>query len=377
MPKRRRNTFVVISLVVLLVVTIGLFVGFLSIHSAVREQFGPPAPTLNLVQRILYPLELYIQRTDLTSSQAFTEGEQVFVIEPAESVSMVCLRLENTGLIQDAELLRTYLVYTGQDRQLQAGRFTLSMGMAPVELAAELLDATPQEAVVSILPGWRIEEVAANVAGSGLSIPLEEFIDAAYHPTVQLITVLPVESVMSLEGFLYPEIYIFARDATLDEVLLAMLSEFSGSIDPTLMDGFTRQGVTPYEAIILASIIEKEAVVDEEKPMIASVFHNRLAAGMRLETDPTVQYALGYQESAGTWWKAPLSIADLAVDSSYNTYQVAGLPPTPICNPALDSLRAVAFPAETPYYYFRAACDGSGRHSFAITYEEHLSNACE
>ena len=94
MPKRRRNTFVVISLVVLLVVTIGLFVGFLSIRSVVREQFGPPAPTLNLIQRILYPLELYIQRTDLTSSQALAEGEQVFVIEPAESVSMVCLRLD-------------------------------------------------------------------------------------------------------------------------------------------------------------------------------------------------------------------------------------------------------------------------------------------
>jgi UPF0755 protein len=90
-----------------------------------------------------------------------------------------------------------------------------------------------------------------------------------------------------------------------------------------------------------------------------------------------VQYALGYQESNQTWWKSPLSGEDLGIASPYNTYLNYGLPPTAIANPDLISLRAVAFPAETPYYYFRAACDGSGRHNFAITYEEHLNNACE
>jgi UPF0755 protein len=163
----------------------------------------------------------------------------------------------------------------------------------------------------------------------------------------------------------------------LDDVLAAMLAEFSNQVDQTLRDGFSRQGMTVYDAVTLASIIEKEAVVDEEKPMIASVFYNRLAAGMRLETDPTVQYALGYQEESGAWWKAPLTLDDFGVESPYNTYIVYGLPPTPISNPGLSSLHAVAFPAETPYFYFRATCDGSGRHLFAITYEEHLDNACE
>jgi len=96
-----------------------------------------------------------------------------------------------------------------------------------------------------------------------------------------------------------------------------------------------------------------------------------------LESDPTVQYALGYQNDVGTWWKSPLSGADLGAESPYNTYQIPGLPPTPMDNPDLLSLQAVAFPAETPYYFFRAACDGSGRHNFAITYEEHLNNGCE
>jgi UPF0755 protein len=163
----------------------------------------------------------------------------------------------------------------------------------------------------------------------------------------------------------------------LREVVPALLFETSSQLDQTLIDGFSRHGLSIYEAVTLASIVEKEAVVDEEKPMIASVFLNRLAAGMRLETDPTVQYALGFQEAADTWWKVPLTLDDLAIDSPYNTYIISGLPPTPISNPGIDSLRAVGFPAETPYFYFRAACDGSGRHLFAITFEEHLNNACE
>ena len=110
--------------------------------------------------------------------------------------------------------------------------------------------------------------------------------------------------------------------------------------------------------------------------MIASVFANRLKAGMRLDADPTVQYALGFDPVKGTWWKSPLNLEDLQVVSPYNTYQIQGLPPGPIANPGLSALRAVAFPAETPYYYFRAACDGSGRHTFAETFEQHQGNSC-
>jgi len=97
---------------------------------------------------------------------------------------------------------------------------------------------------------------------------------------------------------------------------------------------------------------------------------------MRLQTDPTVQYALGFDETEQTWWKTQLTEADMQVDSLYNTYLYAGLPPGPISNPSLASLEAVAFPEQTPYFYFRAKCDGSGTHAFSVTYEEHLNNAC-
>ena len=128
--------------------------------------------------------------------------------------------------------------------------------------------------------------------------------------------------------------------------------------------------------MILASIVEREAVKDEEKPLIASVYLNRLKIGMKLDADPTVQYALGFDFTNGTWWKNPLSLNDLQFDSPFNTYIYAGLPPAPIANPGLNSLQAVAFPAETPYYFFRAKCDGSGFHFFSETFEEHVANGC-
>lgn len=372
-----KRTLLLLFPIVIIILVAGLILGFEAIKAAVQEQFGEPTGTLTPVQRLLFPVELFLHRDSLTSPKAMAGEGQSFMIDPGESVSMVCLRLEREGLIGDAEIMRTYLVYSGLDRALQAGQFQLSPGMSPIQIASELLDATPNEAVVTILPGWRIEEVAANVAGSGFAITQEAFLAAAYAPAVENTQNLPFSQISSLEGFLFPGVYTFPREAELSTVLQTILSAFTNQMDTTLMDGFSRQGLTLYEALTLASIVEKEAVVDEEKPMIASVFYNRLAQGMRLETDPTVQYALGYQQSSQSWWKSPLAVEDLSVESAYNTYQVFGLPPTPICNPGLDSLRAVAFPAETPYFYFRAACDGSGRHLFAITYEEHLNNACE
>ena len=144
-----------------------------------------------------------------------------------------------------------------------------------------------------------------------------------------------------------------------------------------VIEGLAQQGLSLYQGLILASIVQREAVVAAEMPIIASVFHNRLKVPMKLETDPTVQYALGYNASSNSWWKTPLTFSDLEVDSPYNTYLYPGLPPTPIASPGLAALQAVAYPAQTPYYYFRAACDNSGKHNFSETFEQHLQFACE
>ena len=354
-----------------------LVIAFLAMNSVVEKTFGEPVAALGLTQQIFYRMELFFNRQTLTTSRAKTIEELDFEIGEGESVSMICLRLEKQGLIDDAELFRIYLIYTGRDRFLQSGQFRLDTSLSPVQLGEALMQANPREAVVTILPGWRIEEVGANIASSGLAVTGEDFIDIAYEPSGAFLSLLPGAEISSLEGFLFPGSYTFPRETNLDQVINTILIEFSTQLESSLREGFSRQGLSIYEGIILASIIEKEAVVDEEKPMIASVFYNRLNQGFRLETDPTVQYALGYQADSGNWWKSPLTLNDLKVESPYNTYLYSGLPPTPICNPDLDSLRAASFPAESPYLYFRAACDGSGRHNFAITFEEHLENGCD
>ena len=140
--------------------------------------------------------------------------------------------------------------------------------------------------------------------------------------------------------------------------------------------GFEKQGLSVEQAVRLASIIEREALLDSEKPLIASVFLNRLVLGMKLEADPTVQYALGFNQTQDTWWTNPLSAENLKTDSPYTTYLYPDLPPGAICSPGLEALKAVAFPAQTTYYYFRATCDNSGQHNFAETFEEHVGNQC-
>ena len=377
MAKKRKNRLISFFLIIILMIFLGMVAGIYLVNASAAREFGKASSNLSLTQRILYPIELYLHRDGLNSPLNPIGEDQDFVVAPGESVSMICFRLEQSGLIEDAELLRTYLVYSGLDRQLQSGQFKLNPRMSPIEIALDLMDATPSEAIITILPGWRIEEVAANIAGSGLAISEEAFVSEAYSPLAFYMSYLPVDDAPTLEGFLYPGSYLISREAGVETVLENILTEFSDNIDEELINGFERNGLSFYEAVTLASIVEKEAVVDDEKPLIASVFFNRLAEGMRLETDPTVQYSLGYYPEGSTWWKSPLSTMDLGIESPYNTYLVYGLPPTPICNPDFGSLQAVAFPAQTPYLYFRAACDGSGRHNFSITYEEHLNNACD
>jgi UPF0755 protein len=181
---------------------------------------------------------------------------------------------------------------------------------------------------------------------------------------------------MNAEGYLPIGIHQIPRETSAEDLLQTLTGIFEDQISREIRDGWKNQGFTPHEAVILASIIERESIANDEMPLIASVFLNRIRANIKLDADATVQYALGYNPAQDSWWTNPLMRADLEVDSLYNTYRTSGLPPGPICNPSLDALRAVAFPAQTQYLYFRSACDGSGRHEFARTLQEHIQNEC-
>jgi UPF0755 protein len=248
--------------------------------------------------------------------------------------------------------------------------------MNSVEIAHSLQDATPSKVDFVILPGWRMEEIAAALPTSGLQISPQEFLSGTIKPYGNTESLDNLPPGATLEGFLFPGGYELERDTSLTVLLEHVLGSFEQNLSPELRQGFSQQGLDVFQAVTLASIIQREAVDPAEMPMIASVFYNRLRSGMKLDSDPTVQYALGFNQAQGTWWTNPLSLDDLKTDSPYNTYLYPGLPPGPIANPGPEALRAVAFPDESPYYYFRAACDHSGTHVFSETFEEHVSKAC-
>ena len=367
----RRVIALLITLIFICLIVVIILVG---IPALATRQYGPPSSTLGLSDQLEFSARLLWYGEWLTQPYHPNGAEQPFTIESGESVSSIAIRLEEVGLVRNAAALRTYLIYTGLDTTIQAGDYVLSPALSIVDIARKLQDATPEQVSFTILPGWRIEEIAASLATSGLNITSDEFLSVARSAPPNL-DYLPASG--STEGFLYPDTYILPRTTTAEELVGEFLRNFSLHLTVDLREGFTRQSLDVYQAVTLASIVQREAVVADERAQIASVFFNRLSAGIKLDTDPTVQYALGYNASQNTWWTNPLSVADLQFDSPYNTYLYAGLPPGPIANPSLNALQAVAFPAETPYYFFRARCDGSGLHVFSVTFEEHLQNGCQ
>jgi UPF0755 protein len=185
---------------------------------------------------------------------------------------------------------------------------------------------------------------------------------------------LPLGS--SLEGFLFPATYTLPADAPADELINRMLQNFNAQVTDQMKADAAKQGLTLYQAVTLASIVEREAVVADERPLIAGLYLNRLRKSMTLDADPTVQYPLGNTRDPATWWPQ-ISVDDYRnVNSPYNTYLNPGLPPGPIANPGLSSIRAVIYPQASEYLYFRATCTGDGRHKFAATLAEQQANAC-
>lgn len=374
---KRLSCLFVLGLLVVLA-----FVGFVGANAMVaraEENFGPSAPALNDFQRWRIGLELGFRADTLLRPADPAAAPIRFDIAFGEATNQISSRLWTAGLIREGQLFSNYLFYTGLDTQLQAGSYELSAAMSPVEIAQALLDPTPGSVTLVVLPGWRLEEIAASLPSAGVSVRPEDFLTYALFTPNELAIQdeMPIGS--SLEGFLLPGSYEIDREADAVAMLDSMLKSpiFSDAMSDELLAGLQEQGLSVYDGLIVASIVEREAVDETEMPMIASVFINRLNIGMKLEADPTVQYALGYDAGSLSWWKTPLTSTDLGIDSPYNTYMYAGLPPGPIAAPSVEALQAVAYPEETPYYFFQAACDGSGKHVFAVTFEEHVANNCQ
>jgi UPF0755 protein len=187
----------------------------------------------------------------------------------------------------------------------------------------------------------------------------------------------------SLEGFLYPGDYDLRPGVTAIELRDALLNAFNLSVTPDMLQQASTQGLTMYEVVTMASIVQREAVVDDERPVIASVYLNRLRLPMRLDADPTVQYAIGNTRDVTRWWPQITQDDYYGLNGvpnqSYSTYLNEGLPPGPIATPSLSSINAVLNPATTQYFYFRAGCDNDGRHVFFTLDQQadHFNFTCD
>jgi UPF0755 protein len=301
--------------------------------------------------------------------------EQVWLASPLnfgpEAVSVTIERgmggreiaqaLVEAGVLETRGDLRRVLRHTGGGNRLRAGIFTIPPAITPVELVELLQSSTSGGIRVTLIEGWTSQQMASALVTAGMCATAEEFLAAAAaHPR----HAEWAPDAETMEGFLYPDTYLFVPGQTIEEVVNEQVRSFERSVNlSSYVASSEAQGLTLFEAVTLASIIEREARTDDERAEMAGVFLNRLAMGMRLESCATVHFAIGD-------WSRALRIADTEVDHPYNTYEIEGLPPGPICNPGLPSLMAVVSPEETDNLFF-VYDEALGRHRFTRTFADH------
>ena len=312
---------------------------------------------------------------------AEADGEPVIlVVAPGETASDVAENLAAAGVIESSRLFRVLASLMGVGDDLIAGEYEFRRGETALTTVRRISQGHTSPLVVTVLEGLRVEEIAELLERRNV-VSGDEFKRALGDQySGSFLEALPPAT--ALEGFLFPATYGFSRTAGGHEVVQLLLDAFDQRYREEILPRLVvaSSDLTLLQIVTLASIIEREARVAEERPLIASVFINRLEAGFLLQADPTVQYAVGSDPASSDefgYWKRELTLADLAIDSPYNTYVSVGLPPGPIANPGLDSLLAALEPADTNFLFFVACDDGSGRHAFAETLEEHNLNVSQ
>jgi len=378
---RKRTTRTIIFLATLLIFFGGIGVAcyaWLGRQSSSSSSGGVTIAAPSSIEDWGVSLYLDFRRSELNTPAGSDPAAIVFTVEPGESVGQIASRLQTEGLVRDAQLFRLYLRYAKLDSGVEAGQFTLKKTMTIPEIAQALQSGKRDELTLTIPEGRRLEEVAALVeqqtpisATTFLSLARDVGQWAAQYP---FLAELPPGA--SLEGYLFPDTYRLPKDVTASDVIARMLANLDHRITPVMRDKLASQKRTLFEAVTLASIVEREAVVEKERPLIAGVYMNRLVSGMALDADPTVQYGIASAKKQAPWWPQLTQEDYRAAKSPYNTYLNPGLPPGPIANPGLSSLQAAIEPAKTPYFFFRAACSRDGTHLFSKTLEEHAAKAC-
>jgi len=375
----RKRKQLPIALLLFFVLSIGLVLFMMYAVYSNSQVLGAPGSQVSTLNNLRYSIRIF-RNLDLLQQPVEFQGqsERKFTISNSDSAMDVCYKLESEQFVFSAVGTCDLLTYKGTDRTLSPGTYTIPIGLDAIQVASLIANGANRDVQFTIFAGWRLEEIGAVLDQLGLGFDGSEFLSFAFETPAEIANLLGLPTQRSLEGYMHPGFYSLKPTISLQEFVYQSINRTKSVIDEAMqLRNSQGSSLTTDELIILASIIQRETLESAEMPTIASVFFNRLAINMRLETDPTVQYALGFDPGTQTWWKSPLTYDDLTVQSDYNTYQVQGLPPGAISNPGREAILAAFTPQQTDYYFFRAKCDGSYTHNFAETYEEHLANGCE
>lgn len=295
--------------------------------------------------------------------------EVEIVIPVGTSSQGIAKILKENNLIRNELVFRVFARYEKMDGKFKAGKYVLSNSMTQEEIMKKLVEGgIAKDYVTFTIPeGFELRQIADRLSEMGL-VDKDKFLELTskasnFSSEFEFLKEVPQE--LSLEGYLYPDTYQVYTDAAEKDIIRKMLSRFESLYTDDIKNKAQELNMSLNEVITLASIIEREGKIDDEREIISAVFHNRLKSGMMLQSCATVQYILGER-------KPVLSNEDIAIDSPYNTYINKGLPPGPIASPGIKSILAAVNPADVDYMYFVYNEDETGTHTFSVTYEEHL-----
>lgn len=284
-----------------------------------------------------------------------------FRLAPGTSAAQLAQILKKQGAIRDADAFLLWLRWKRWDRRIQSGDYELSPSMSAIEIGRMFAEHRITRNWILIHEGLTARQIARRLAAHG-ACDEAEFMQAVRNPRSFRTLFKALADAPTLEGYLFPAFYRLPPGIGASKAVQVMLSRFGQGLKP-LERELRDSPRALHQSLTVASMIEREAMMQKDRPLIASVIYNRLKKGMRLQIDATVQYALGY-------WKPRLLYADLEVESPYNTYRRAGLPPGPICSPGIACIEAALNPASTNYLYYVAL--PTGYHLFTSSYEDHL-----
>ncbi len=290
------------------------------------------------------------------------DTEIVIKVQPGDNVKIIAAELEENGVIPNRHKFYLYSKWLGEENNFKTGTYLLHGNMNMDEVIDTLVTGATSLARFTIPEGFGVKEIAERLEKEGLA-DKEEFLKKAKNFAPYSYMKKQPNVRYAAEGFLFPDTYTVEKDITVEQLLEIMAKDMDDRLTPELRDRAKQMNLSIYDLITLASLVEKEARYDEDRPIIAQVFFKRLEIGMPLQTDASLQYLLNEP-------KEDVTIADTQIESPYNTYQNMGLPPGPIASPGMEAIEAVLYPSDTEYLYFVA--DREGHNYYSDNYAEHM-----